>query len=177
MTPVKMDFRVEFDQVNTISLMRVEGRLTDESLNDLYKASRQYSSATDARVSIVDLSDVSEFAVSAQLIRYLAHQKPASPDARRRCFIVAPEAYAFGLCRMFQLLGEAARPLLQIVHTVGEAFAAIGIQPHAWSNLQSFRHQSEPDERGTITTELAGVAVQSAVVPQCDVIRSTTRST
>jgi hypothetical protein len=128
MAPLTTGLRVEFDQVNKISLMRVEGRLTDESLADLFEASRKHSTATDARVSIVDLLSVTEFALSPRFIKHLAGQKPAMADAHRLCFIVAPEGYAFGLCRMFQLLGEATRPLLQIVHTLGEAFAAIGIQ-------------------------------------------------
>jgi hypothetical protein len=131
MTPLTTGLRVEFAQLNEISLIRVEGRLTDESLADLYEASGKYSTATDASVSIVDLSSVSEFALSNESIRNLAHQNPAMAAAKRRCFIVAPEGLAFGLCRMFQVLGEATWPLLQIVKTLGEAFAAIGIQsPH-----------------------------------------------
>ncbi len=129
MTQFTMGLRVEFDQVNRISLIRVAGRLSDESLTDLYDASQNYSNATDARVSIVDLSSVSEFAFSSGFIQNLASQAPARADVRRHCFIVSPRGYAFGLCRMFQLLGEAKRPLLQIVHTMGEAFAAIGIRP------------------------------------------------
>jgi hypothetical protein len=130
MTQMTTGFRVEFDQVNKILLMRVEGRLTDESLPYLYGASRKHSSATDARVSIVDLSSVSDFAVSSQSIQTLAHQKPASPDSKHRCFIVAPAGLAFGLCRMFQILGEATRPLLQVVHTLGEVFEAGILSPH-----------------------------------------------
>jgi hypothetical protein len=135
MTQMTAGFRVEFDQLNRILLMRVEGRLTDESLPYLYEASRKHSSATDARVCIVDLSSVSDFAVSSQSIQNLADQKPASPDHKRRCFIVAPAGLAFGLCRMFQILGEATRPLLEVVHTLGEVFAA-GTCPHTSSSEQ-----------------------------------------
>jgi hypothetical protein len=128
MTQLRPGLRVESDPTNKISLIRVEGRLTDESLAELYEANRRYSTATHARVSIVDLSSVREFAVSSGFIRHLARQRA---DANHVCFIVVPEGFAFGLCRMFQLLGEATRPLLQIVHTLRGAFAAIGIQsPH-----------------------------------------------
>ena len=156
MTLVTTDFRVKFDQMGKISLMRVEGQLTDESLPELYEVSRQYSDAIDARVSIVDLSSVSEFDVSSQSIRKLARQKPGSVDPTRGCFIVAPEGYAFGLCRMFQILGEAARPRLQIVRTMGEAFAEIGIQS-PWPN-------SERDKSGTITLQQARAALQIAIL-------------
>jgi hypothetical protein len=131
MKPLTTGFRIQFDLANEISLIRVEGRLADESLAELYEATQDYSNATNARVSIVDLTSVSEFALSTTFIANLAHQKPLMANTKRRCFIVAREGHAFGLCRMFQLLGETIRPLLQIVHTRGEAFAAIGIQsPH-----------------------------------------------
>ena len=94
MTLVTTDFRVKFDQMGKISLMRVEGQLTDESLPELYEVSRRYSDAIDARVSIVDLSSVSEFDVSSQSIWKLARQKPGSVDPTRGCFIVAPDLIA-----------------------------------------------------------------------------------
>jgi len=128
MTPLATRLRVEFDQVNEISLIRVEGRLTDESLADLDEASRKCSTATEARVAIVDLSSVSEFALSCDFIRRLAHRKPDKGDTSRLCFIIAPQELAFGLCRMFQIEGEVLRPLLRVVRTFGEAFAAIGIR-------------------------------------------------
>jgi hypothetical protein len=128
MTQLTTEFRAEFDQETKILLMRVAGRLTDESLADLYEASREFSATTNARVGIVDLSLVTEFAVSAEFIRHRARQEPATDDPR---IIVVPQAYAFGLFRMLQLRGEPTHPLLQIVHTLEEVFAALGIpSPH-----------------------------------------------
>ena len=128
----QMAFRFEFDAANKILLMRFEGRLTDESLAELYRAARKYSAATDASVGIFDSSPVTEFAVSNDAIRALARQEPAMPDAfRRPRFIVAPSKVGFGLARMFQMLGEPTRPLLSVVRTMDEVLAAIGIQsPH-----------------------------------------------
>jgi len=127
MTPSTTEFRVEFDQVYKISLIRVTGRLADESLAGLYEASRRHSITTKAKVGIVDLSSVSEFALSAEFIRQRARQKPATADPR---IIVAPQTYGFGLFRMLQLLGEPANRL-EIVHTLDEVFAALGIpSPH-----------------------------------------------
>jgi hypothetical protein len=128
MTPLTTGLRVEFDDVNKISLMRVLGRLTDVTLRDLYERSRNYSPAS---FSIVDFSAVTEFAVSSAFIQYLANQRPALADARSLSFIVAPQSHVFGLCRMFQILGEGKLPLLEIVHTLDEAFIAMGIKsPH-----------------------------------------------
>ncbi|MGO9576966.1 MAG: hypothetical protein ACLPTQ_21865 [Terriglobales bacterium] len=127
-----MGFRFEFDPANKILLMRFEGPLTDESLAELYRAIRTYSIATDARAGIWDYSSVTEIAVSAEHIRQLASQEPAMPDATRRPrIIVAPTAVGFGLSRMFQIAGESKRPLLRVVRTLDEAFAALDIQsPH-----------------------------------------------
>ena len=124
--------RFEFDPVNKILLFRCEGQLTDESLVESYSAIRKHSTATDARMGIWDLSFVTEFAVSSEFIRQLANQEPAMPDATRRPrIIVAPDTVGFGLSRMFQLMGESTRPLLNVTRTLDEALAALNIQsPH-----------------------------------------------
>jgi hypothetical protein len=83
-------------------------------------------------MGIWDLSCVTEFAVSNEFIRQLANQEPAMADATSRPrIIVAPDTVGFGLSRMFQLMGESTRPLLNVVRTMGEALAALNIQsPH-----------------------------------------------
>ena len=122
-------FRFEFDSVNKILLARVEGRLTDEALSAYYEAVRSYSTATDARAGIWDLSSITEFAATSEFIRRLADREPAMPDATRRPrFLVAPSLHMFGLSRMFQLAGERTRPLLEVVRTVDEALAKLGVQ-------------------------------------------------
>jgi hypothetical protein len=127
-----MAYRFEFDSANKILLFRAEGVLTDESLGEVYRAVRKYSTATDARMGIWDLSAVTEYAVSTEFVRQLAKEEPALPDAARRPgIIVAPDTVGFGLSRMFQLWGEPTRPLLNVVHTLDEALAALGVQsPH-----------------------------------------------
>ena len=119
-------FRTQSKQKTKIQLIRVAGRLTDKSLAALYKTSREYSAAS---FSIVDFSAVTDFAVSCRFIRKLANQKAAMADTNSLLFIVAPQPYIYGLCRMFQILGEGTSPLLQIVHTLDEAFVAMGIKP------------------------------------------------
>jgi hypothetical protein len=124
-----MAFRFEFDTANKILLARFDGILTDELLAEFYKATRKYSTATDASAGVVDFSSVTEFAVSSELLRQLGRAEPAMPDATRRPrIIVAPQTHAYGLFRMFQLTGEDTRPLLTVVHTMDEAFAVLGVQ-------------------------------------------------
>jgi hypothetical protein len=75
----------------------------------------------------VDFSAVTAFRLSSELIRQLAQQEPCMPDpASRPRVIVAPTNHEFGLARMFQILGESARPLLSVVHTLDEALAPLG---------------------------------------------------
>jgi hypothetical protein len=132
-----MGFRFEFDPANKILLLRCEGRLTDESLAEYYRAARKYSTATDANVGIFDSSLVTDFAVSTEFIRALASQEPAMPDAfKRPRFIVALTTVGFGLARMFQTLGEPTRPLLKVVHTLDEALAALGVQSPQFGLLE-----------------------------------------
>lgn len=119
-------FRAESSHRPKTILIRVAGKLTDKSLATLYQTSRGYSAAS---FSIVDFSAVTDFAVSCRFIRKLANQKAAMADTNSLLFIVAPQPYIYGLCRMFQILGEGTSPLLQIVHTLDEAFVAMGIKP------------------------------------------------
>jgi hypothetical protein len=122
-----LGFWFEFDPANKILLARFEGRLTDELLPELYEAIRKYARATDASAGILDFSAMSELAVSTKVVHQLANREPAMPDATTRPrFIVAPSQAAFGTARMFQLMRWSTRPLLKVVRTLDEAFAALG---------------------------------------------------
>jgi hypothetical protein len=123
-----MGLRFEFDPANKVLPVRAEGRFTDELMAEAQLAIRAHSTATDARAGIFDFSSVTEFALSSAFIRELAKQEPAMADATRPRIIVAPGAVAFGLSRMFQMLGESTRPLLEVVRTMDEALTALGIQ-------------------------------------------------
>src|SRR5882724_2350386 len=126
-----MGYRFEFDSVNKILLLRVEGRFTDELLAQGQAVVRKYWAATAPSAGIVDLSSVTEFAVSTESLRQLADQELVVDSTTSPIVIVAPATAVFGVSRMFQLLGEPRRPQLQVVRTLEEASAALGIQsPH-----------------------------------------------
>jgi hypothetical protein len=133
-----MALRVDFDPANRILLLHFDGQLSDESVAEFYRAIRKHWIAADARMGIVDFSAVTAFALSSELIRQLAEQEPCMPDpASRPRVIVAPTNLEFGLARMFQILGESARPLLSVVHTLDEALAALGIPFAHFEPLES----------------------------------------
>jgi len=124
-----MGFWFEFDRRNKVLLVRVEGQLTDELLAETQQAIRKYSVETDAGAGIFDFSLVTEVALSPAYVHKLAKEEPAMGDATRRPrIIVAPTAVAFGFSRMFQMLGESTRPLLEVVRTMDEALTVLGVQ-------------------------------------------------
>jgi hypothetical protein len=124
-----MRYQFQFDAENRILLLRFEGRLTDDLLTELYWAVRKYSTATDARAGVWDLSPVTEFAVSPELIRELSDREPAMPDATRRPrFLVAPAMVGHGILRLYEIAGQHKNPLLKIVLSLDEAFAALGVR-------------------------------------------------
>jgi len=127
-----MEYRFEFDPVNKILLLRVEGQVTDESFTEGYWAVRKYSTETDASAGIWDLSSVTDFAVSPEFIRRLVDWGPAMPEATKRPrFLVAPAMVGLGISRLVEIAGEHQNPLFKIVLSVDEALAALGIQsPH-----------------------------------------------
>jgi hypothetical protein len=129
---VRMGFQFEFDSVNKVLLVRVEGPFTDQSLADCYAAIQQHSIATDARMGIFDMSAVTRYDVSSEFLRQVAKRPPAMPDATQRMRIIAVEnTTGYGLARMFQIVGDRQRPKLQVVRTLDQALAALDVQsPH-----------------------------------------------
>lgn len=124
--------------MNKLLVLRPEGRLTDESLMEIYSAIRKYSIATDARAGIFDMSAVTEFAISAECVFNLARQEPAMPNATTHPRVIAVMTpVGFGFARMFQTVGEATRPLLEVVHTVDEALTKLGIQSPQFTPLET----------------------------------------
>ena len=127
-----MGLRYEFDPVSKMLLFRFEGPLTDELLEESLQTSQKHWNATDPKMSIVDFSSVTEVALSAEYLRQLANREPVGNVTELPRVFVAPSTIMYGLSRMFQILAEHTRPRLQVVHTLDEAFSALGVQhsPH-----------------------------------------------
>jgi hypothetical protein len=124
-----MTYQSEFDHENKILLLRFEGRITDELMKELYWEIRKCSTATDASAGIWDLSAVTEFDVSPELIRDLANREPAMPNATSRSrFFVAPTMVGSAVSHLFEIAAGDKNPLLRIVLSLDEALAALGVQ-------------------------------------------------
>ncbi len=127
-----MKYQFEFDPENKILLLRFEGRLTDNLIPELYWEVRKYSIATDARAGIFEFSAVTEFALTPEMILDLANREPAMPEAAKRPrIIVAPATLGLGISRLIEFATSDRSPLLKIVLSADEAFAALGVRsPH-----------------------------------------------
>ena len=127
-----MGSRYEFDKDHQVLLVSLDGRLSEESLGSLTRASEKYWAATKPRAEIIDCSGVTEFAISSERIRQLAKRQQLMPEAANLPrVIVVPETHAYGLARMYQIVAEQKRPLVTVVRSMDAALAALGItSPH-----------------------------------------------
>jgi hypothetical protein len=124
-----MAAQFEFDAVHRILLGRLDGRVTEEVLADFYHAIRRYSVLTDAQAAIFDFTLAHEFGISSEFIQRLARSEPAMLNVETKPTVaVIPQVHAFGLARMFQLIGERTRPLFHVVKTMDEALAILHVQ-------------------------------------------------
>lgn len=130
-------FRFEFDPVNKIPLLRFEGRLTDESVSEIHRTARIHWAATGARAGIADYSFVTEFALSAEVVRTLARYGAPMPEpAEHPLLIVMPNTTGYGLARMYQIVGDLTQPLVRVVRTLDEALEALGVQSPHFESLE-----------------------------------------
>ena len=136
-----MPCHFEFDPKNKLLRVRLEGRITTEAAREHYRAAGHYVVLTRPRASIWDLSGVTSLEVSTDAVASLARSVPALPEPERPRIIVAPSAHVFGLARMFQALGEGARPRLKVVRTLEEASALLGVQTARFEPLPALESE------------------------------------
>lgn len=126
-----MDYSLEFDPVNKFLKARFHGILTDQVLQTYYARSGEYVARNSARAAITDLSEITSIQISPATVRSMAAQAPAVTQPGFVRIIVAPSSFAFGLSRMFQILGDDTRPNFHVVRSLGEAWLLLGVvEPH-----------------------------------------------
>jgi DNA-binding NarL/FixJ family response regulator len=122
-----ISFHFEFDPENKIFQAKFHGLITDESIKYFYQTVASRVATNDFRASIVDFSDATSFHLTRDAIRELAALPPADPQVLRPRVIVAPNILVFTLARLFQAIGNAARPNLHVVRKLPQAFALLGV--------------------------------------------------
>src|SRR5689334_15605877 len=101
-----MSYVFEFDPIHRVLLCSFSGPCTDPVLREYYRALASYCRQTDPLAAIMDLTGVTSIDFSAATVQGLAFSDPAFPDPSRPRIIVAPSDYAYGMSRMFQIVGE-----------------------------------------------------------------------
>jgi hypothetical protein len=123
-----MPYTFYFDAENQIVLARFYGLVTNEQFIEFFRfGGRRVVATTDFRSMLIDLSDVTEFDVSAESARTLAWEEPIDPDPSRTRVMIAPEAHVYGLCRIFASHGEETRPNLHVVRSTEHAYAILSV--------------------------------------------------
>jgi hypothetical protein len=117
----------EFEPAQGILRCAMSGHITDRQLLECHKLGARYVRQKNPAISIVDLSAVSSIEVSPATVKDLARSEPALAASRPR-FIVAPDDHLYGMSRMYQLTGEGIRPMLQVVRSLAEVYAAVGFR-------------------------------------------------
>lgn len=115
------------DEAHRVLYIRFEGIVTDEVLLCRYEQVREWVAVHGHCSSISDFSDVTSFDVTSVGVRQLAACAPLVPDEFLRV-VVAPQDEAFGMTRMFGIVGSETRNRVDVVRTVADANQVIGVE-------------------------------------------------
>jgi hypothetical protein len=118
---------VDFDPKNNILRASLEGAMTGAVLLELYAQATKYLESHPPCRGILDFSQVTDFEVSSNAIKQVAASPAVIPAGYMRVMVI-PQIFIYGLARMFQILGERNRPELQVVRTMEEAYALLGVR-------------------------------------------------
>lgn len=93
-------------------------------MRELYFDIRRRKDEEHPLTGVMDMSGVTAFNVSPQVIRELACHPPNFVDPTLRA-IIAPTDFLFGMARMFQIVGAETRRALHVVRTMDEALTLL----------------------------------------------------
>jgi len=123
-----MDYVVDLHPTHRVLRTTVTTALTDESFKEIYRSVARLSATGGPYASILDLSQVVDFPVSAETIRAFAATSPAVPGERPRV-MVAPQSALYGLARMFELHRDSMGVQVQVVQSLDEAYELLKVTP------------------------------------------------
>jgi hypothetical protein len=117
---------MDFDPSHRVLRVSLVGVVTDGTMVNAERAVRKFISDEGATFSIYDYSAVTKLAVTANYVRSIANNPPAKPPVKLR-IAVAPQTVIYGINRMYGLLIDGKRSDFEIVRTMEEAEALIGL--------------------------------------------------
>ncbi len=114
-------------------LAAVGKTLSQSIYMDLYNAITQYERTEGPASIILDLTGVEHLTMSSKFARSIGGMEPAVPVGMAR-YVVAPQPVLFGLSRMVQTLRSLTNAPIEVVRSLGEAYAAFGVAGHDFSH-------------------------------------------
>jgi hypothetical protein len=118
-------FVAGFDAGNKVLRASMDGVVTEQTLIELTAEVRGLLQSQTPDVILVDLSDVTGFEISNDLVRFIARAPSPLPEHIVRV-IVAPQGHIYGVTRMFQCYADGNRPNVYVVRSMEEAYAYLG---------------------------------------------------
>ncbi|MBI2678164.1 MAG: hypothetical protein HYX28_05240 [Candidatus Koribacter versatilis] len=131
-----MAFHFELDRENGIFRVVGSGRVDDGELRELYRVVGERFARSGARAAILDVSAVTDFAVTSALIEQLSRGQPALHELETPRLIVAPQPHVYGAMRVFQSIGEPTRPRLLVLRSAAEAYALLGVAAPKFEKME-----------------------------------------
>jgi hypothetical protein len=129
-------FSLELDTKNNILRVTLEGRVIDGTLLDAQTAAAKCVASIGPCRGIVDLSKVTEFDVSSELMREQESTPSPFPTGYMRV-MVAPTDVIYGMYRMMQIVCEQTRPDLRVVRTLDEAYRLLQVEAPEFVPLET----------------------------------------
>jgi hypothetical protein len=120
------DYVLQFDFTHEVLLLTFGKTVTTATLLGAYDAAERFVATHGPCRGIVDFSAVENAEISAESLRSISTRPPAFPRGMKRVF-VAPRALPYGLSRMYQMLRQDLEGDLEVVHTLSEAYALLGL--------------------------------------------------
>jgi len=121
-----MPVHVAVDRRRKLVITTYSGDVSDADVSRQIAEIRQQAPYGPAYRAITDFTQVRQFNISSSEIRSVAESE--SPLAEAQRVMVAPSDEVYGTSRMFQSLASRTRPHITVVRTLGEAYAALGIE-------------------------------------------------
>ncbi|HEX8924175.1 MAG TPA: hypothetical protein VF786_00205 [Terriglobales bacterium] len=119
-------FTLKRDAGHNVLLAAYHGIITDEVVLRANELSVRLVAQYLPKAAIADFSAVAKFDVTAPCVQRLALYEPELPgDAP--IIMVAPAEHVFGMARMYEMLSSARKERVTVVHTLGEAYARLGL--------------------------------------------------
>ncbi|HYM76339.1 MAG TPA: hypothetical protein VE377_10215 [Candidatus Dormibacteraeota bacterium] len=130
-----MPVHFEFNSKHKILLVVVKGEIKGADVQSVKAAVTEQANRLQPASLIVDLSRITKFDVTAEIMRSTARQ-PSPLAESVPSFLVAPQEYLFGMARMYEQVASGKRPNLKVAHTLQEALAALGVENPEFEHVE-----------------------------------------